>query len=234
MRVSFDHSELVADHITSFYFKPEREIHHTAGQFVELVIPHENPDKRGQKHWFSLSSSPTEELVAITTKFPAERMSTYKQTLMKLQPGDEVLMSDLMGDFVLPKDVEIPLVFIAGGIGVTPMRSMIKWLHDTQQHRTIHLLYGANSIEEVAFRDDYAAYGLPVTIFLSQPPSKWAGETGRITAQKTLELAPDVDGKLYFVSGPEAMVEALIKELAESGVDKHRLVGDYFPNYQEI
>lgn len=234
MRVTLDHTEPIAKNITSFYFKPERLIRWTAGQFIELTIPHQHPDKRGQKHWFTLSASPSEKMPAITTKFPEGQESTFKRALQGLQVGDELLMSDPMGDFVLPKDKSIPLVFIAGGIGVTPFRSIIKWLLDNQEQRTIHLLYAANTIEEVAFRDIFTAYGLPVTIILGQPPVDWKGEAGRLTADKILELAPNVDRKLYYISGPEPMVEALTADLKKSGVDGRRLVGDYFPNYEKV
>ncbi len=207
---------------------------YTAGQFIELTLPHDNPDKRGQKHWFTLSSSPSEELLSITTKFATDHISTFKQTLAALKPGQEVAMSDAMGDFVLPKDTSLPLVFIAGGIGVTPFHSMIQWLIDTQEHRTIQLLYAANVVEEVAFRDIFAKYGLPVTIILSKPPVNWKGQSGRLDAKKILELAPDVDRKLYYLSGPEPMVEALVEGMKDAGVDKKRLVGDYFPNYTGV
>lgn len=232
MLVTFDRSEPIADHIISFYFRPVTPLRYTAGQFIELALDHPQPNERGIKHWFTLSSSPSEPLLAITTKFPAQGpTSTFKQTLRNLKPGHEVIMSDPMGDFVLPKDETIPLVFIAGGIGVTPMRSMVKWLHDNHERRNLHLLYGANTLDEVAFRDLFAAYGLPVTLILNQPPADWPGETGQLTAAKILELAPDADKKLYFISGPEPMVEALVAGLAQAGVDTRRLVGDYFPNY---
>lgn len=233
MLATLDHTEPIAERIVSFYFQPERPIRYTAGQFIEMTLDIAEPDERGRRHWFTLSASPSEDLLAITTKFPPADapVSSFKQMLRNLKPGDQVTISDPMGDFVLPKDKTIPLVFIAGGIGVTPFRSIIKWLHDNQQQRSIQLLYAANTVEEVAFRDLFAAYGLPVTIILSQPPAGWEGESGRLTADKILELAPDIDKKLYFVSGPEPMVEGLIKGLEDAGVDKRRLVGDYFPNY---
>lgn len=234
MLVTLDHTEPVADHIISFHFKPERQINQTAGQFIELTIPHPDPDKRGIKHWFTLSSSPTEAMPTITTKFPAEGpVSSYKQALQALSPGDQVMMSDPMGDFVLPKDKSIPLVFIAGGIGVTPFRSILKSLIDSGEKRDITLLYAANALPEVAFQDLFKQYGLHPIIVLSKPDAGWKGETGQLSSQRILELAPDKPGQLYFISGPEPMVEALVKGLAAAGVDKRRLVGDYFPNYPD-
>lgn len=233
MRAKLDHTEPVAKNIISFYWKPERPLKWTAGQFIELILPVEKPDARGRKHWFTISASPSEEMPAITTKFPADdqQVSTFKQTLRQLKPGDEVLMSDPMGDFVLPKDKTTPLIFIAGGIGITPMRSMIKWLTDNHEQRPIKLLYAANSQEEVAFSDIFKTSGLPVTYILTQPSAGWTGETGRLTADKILQLAPDQPHQLYFISGPEPMVESLYKDLHAAGINKQRLVGDYFPNY---
>jgi ferredoxin-NADP reductase len=234
MRVVLDHVEDVARNIRTFWWKSEKPVRYTAGQFIELVIPHENPDKRGIKRCFTLSSSPTEDLLSNTTKHATEKSSSFKEALFDLKPGASVMMSEPMGDFVLPQDIGVPLVFVAGGIGVTPMRSMIKWLHDNEQHRTIHLLYAANQVEDVAFRDLFNDYGLPTDIILSDPPKGWQDPTGRLTAEKILELAPDVDRKLYYLSGPEQMVEALEKDLVEAGVDKRRIVGDFFPNYPGI
>ena len=234
MRVTLDHIEETARNIRTFWFKPERPVRYVAGQFIELTLPHDNPDKRGIRHWFTLSSSPSEELLSVTTRQADENGSSFKETLFGLPLGASVMMSEPMGDFVLPKDPSVPLVFVAGGIGITPMRSMIKWLHDNQEHRTIHLIYAASSIEEVAFRELFNTYGAPTDIVLSEAPKKWQGLTGRLDAGRILELAPNVDNKLYFLSGPEPMVEALTKGLHDAGVDKRHIVGDYFPNYTGI
>lgn len=234
MRVTLDHIEEVADHCFTFWFKSDQPVRYTAGQFIELILPHDNPDKRGIKRWFTLSSSPSEPLLSITTKRAPENGSSFKRTLFSLQPGSSVMMSEPMGDFVLPKDPRIPLVYIAGGIGVTPMRSMIKWLHDQQQTRSIHLLYAANSLEEVAFRDLFTNYGNKTDIILGNPPAAWQGYSGRLDAARILEIAPNTEGQLYFISGPEPMVEALTKDLRSAGIDKRRIVGDYFPNYKDV
>lgn len=234
MRVTLEHAEDIAKNIKMFWFKPERMLRYTAGQFIELTMPHENPDERGVKRWFTLSSSPSEELLAITTKHSAEKGSSFKDALFGMNPGDTAGMSEAMGDFVLPKDMLRPLVYVAGGIGITPIRSMIKWLHDNQEHRTIHLIYAANNIEDVAFRDLFNDYGAPTDIVLSSPPPKWEGHAGRLDAAAILNLAPDVDDKLYYLSGPEIMVESLEKDLLANGLPKDRIVGDFFLNYSAI
>src|SRR5690348_14324223 len=141
MNVVFDHSEPTAANIRTFWFKPERPVQYTAGQFTELYLPHDNADNRGQRRWFTVSSSPTDAMLSITTKYAGDQSSTFKKTLFSLKDGTPLKLADPMGDFVLPKDKTIPLVFVAGGIGVTPMHSMIKYLNDTHEKRTIHLIY---------------------------------------------------------------------------------------------
>lgn len=234
MRVRLDHTEEAAHNIVSFYFRPARTVRYTAGQFIELTVPHNPADNRGVRHWFTLSSSPTEELVSITTKFPVDKASTFKQRLKQLKPGDEILMSDPMGDFVLPKDKTTPIVFVAGGIGVTPMRSMAAWLADTGEQRPIKLIYAANNRSELAFGELFKAAGIDVEYVLAEPSKDWKGRSGRLSAADILEIAPDTDNQLYFVSGPEGMVEGLVRGLKDAGVKRSRIIGDYFPNYEKI
>lgn len=235
MKVTLDHVTNRSENINTFYFKSDKPSRHIAGQFVELTIPHDSPDKRGQKRWFTLTSSPTEELLSITTKYAAKDGSTFKQALSRLQPGAELQMSDSMGDFVLPKDKTTELIFVAGGIGVTPFRSMIKWLTDSGESRSVSLLYAANSPAEVLFQDDISAYNTRFVATVNIAPDEWQGEVGYLTAERIIDFAgSDLSNKLVFLSGPEPMIEALVAGLNKNGVDKKRLVTDYFPGYTEI
>lgn len=234
MQATFDHAEPQASNIVSFCFKPEKPVKQTAGQFIEMRLPHENRDKRGDKRWFTLSSAPTEELISITTKFAAENGSSFKQTLRSLKPGAELQISEPMGDFVLPKDPSIPLVFVAGGIGLTPFHSIIKWLADTGERRDIHMLYGVNNPDEIVFRDLFETYCTEFDIIVSKPSPGWKGLTGNLSAERILELIGNVDNKLIYLSGPEPMVEAFDKDLKKLGVNKKQLVTDFFPGYAEI
>src|SRR4051812_20265352 len=112
MNVTLERIEELRPHIRTYYFKAGQPVHYTAGQYIDLRVPHDNPDDRGESRQFTLSSSPTEQLLAITTKLAAGRSSTFKQALWALQPGAVLQMSEPIGDFVLPKDPSIPLIFI--------------------------------------------------------------------------------------------------------------------------
>lgn len=231
MNVTFDHIELIAENIHTFWFKPDRPTTYIAGQYIEMYLPHANPDDRGQKRWFTLSSSPTEELLAITTKHFGDPVSSFKRHLFGLKPGDCLQLSEPMGDFVLPKDSSIPLVFVVGGIGVTPVRSIVKWLLDIGEKRDIHLLYGAKTLKEVCFSDIFTEYSLTPDIILSDPGTSSNGRQGHITADAILEVTGNNPECLIYVSGPEPMTEKLEADLKAKNISGDRLVLDFFPGY---
>lgn len=230
MKAIFDHSEGIAGNIRTFFFKPVNPVHYTAGQFTELTLPHDNPDDRGIKRWFTLSSSPTEELLSITTKH-SEPSSSFKETLFALDPGTEVNLADPMGDFVLPKDAGIPLVFVAGGIGITPFHSMLSWLADQGEQRDITFLYSVRNENEIIFQDTLKRANQHATIFVQEPSAEWGGERGRVSAEKIVGLAKPSAKTLVYLSGPEPMTEALHDDLLKHGLKKSQLVTDYFPGY---
>ncbi len=234
MKVVLDHTRAEASNITTFYFKPEKPVRYTAGQFIELTVKHPRPDKRGIKHWFTLSSSPTDPLLTITTKFAGDKSSSFKRALFGLKPGTELLMSEPMGDFVLPKLIQTPLVFVAGGIGLTPFHSMLSWLVATGEQRPIKFLYGVRTEDEIIFQDTFAKAGVYPTVIVSEPSAAWGGERGRLSTDLILGLEKPTEDSLIYVSGPEPLVESLEKDLKKAGIKKNQLVLDFFPNYGGI
>ena len=209
--------------IVSYSFTPERPIRYIAGQFVEITIQHSDPDKRGVKRWFTLSSSPTEKYLTITTKLSVISPSSFKKNLMHLNIGDSVECSEAMGDFVLPKSDNIALIFVAGGIGITPYRSMIKWLVDSGQSRNIQIVYSAHSTAELTFKD-----------LLNQPFIELYPytEKEKLTAVKIDALCSGIKDKQIYIAGPEPMADALSKGFKDLGSSRHQIVTDYFPGYK--
>jgi len=234
MRATFQKREQLTETISTFWFKPERPLRYTAGQFTELTLKHAHPDDRGIKRWFTLSSSPTDDLVSITTKFAGDTSSSFKKTLFNLQPGTEVQLAEAMGDFVLPKLTQTPLIFVAGGIGLTPFHSMFEWLAATGETRDIRFLYAVNSEDDIIFQDTFDKVGIHATIIVSNPSEAWGGLRGRLDAQTILGLEKPTEDTLVFLSGPEPMIEALQADLQEQGVAKRQLVGDFFPGYTQL
>lgn len=210
--------------ITGFWFSKPAQLTFQAGQFLQWTLPHNKPDNRGIRRWFTISASPSETELLITTKF-SEKSSTFKQALQKVQPGDRLTATGLEGDFVLPIDVDRPLVFLAGGIGITPFRSMIKFLVDTKEARPITLLYAAKTPDEFVFKDLLAAaektIGLKVRYI-----------TGPLDEHAIRASVTDLTRPFFYVSGPEPMVEALGMVLKKAGVPEAHLKQDFFPGYE--
>lgn len=232
MNVTLDHVEQVAKNIHTFWFKPDEDVTFIAGQYIEMYLPHDNPDNRGQKRWFTLSSSPSEELLGITTKHYGDPISSFKQHLFDLQPGDKLTFSEPMGDFVLPKDTSIPLLFVVGGIGVTPVRSILAWLIHSGEKRSVKLIYGVRSLEDIAFKDIFDTFGITPQIVLSEPDARWDGDTGHITTDMIRNNAEP--NTLIYISGPEPLTEKLEAELKATGTPPSQLVLDFFPGYPII
>lgn len=233
MQAVLEKIEPVSTDVKTFWFRPEQKVLYTPGQFTEISLPHEHEDERGHSRWFTLSSSPTDGLLSITTKF-AHPGSSFKKTLKALRPGTNLHLAEPMGDFVLPKDVSIPLVFVAGGMGVTPFHSIVKWLADTKEKRDIEVILAARHLEDVLFEKLFHGYGAKVTIVLSEPDNDWQGEKGHLTAEIIERLIGSLKDKRLYVSGPEPMVESLDKQLKARGVKPRNLVLDFFPGYQPI
>ncbi len=234
MKATFEHSDDINHNVRTFWFHPSQPVQYTAGQFTQLYLPHDKPDDRGIKRYFTLSSSPSDELLSITTKFDDERVSSFKQTLAALKPGAEIEFDEPMGDFVLPKLVQTPLVFVAGGIGLTPLHSMCQWLIDTGEERNIRLFYGVDSEDDIIFHDVFDKADVRTTIVVNKPTPSWGGERGLVTANMIMGVDKPTDDTLFYLSGPEPMLEILKKDLIEHGIDHRHIVTDFFPGYTSL
>lgn len=224
--------------IGSFYFKPLGQYRFTAGQYADITVPHENPDSRGQTRTMTFSSSPEEKLLRITTRLGPDK-STYKQALLGLKPGDEVNLTDGMGDMVLPLDPAVPLVFVAGGVGIASYTGMLQWLLEHRDARDITLLYSVRDAGDIVFSKLINRYGgfHPLTSIIYAPaiesaPRTWKGKviSRRLTAAGVMEFVKP-EAQIY-LSGTEQMVEQLRHGLLDNHkIPQYRIAFDYFSGY---
>jgi ferredoxin-NADP reductase len=214
-------SRQIAHDIYEFIFVPDRPLAFEPGQYLEWTLGHKNADQRGNRRYFTIASAPTEPTVRLGVKTYTPS-STFKQALLALQPGQTLSVAQLAGEFTLPTDTHKKLVFIAGGIGITPFRSMVQHMLDSGTRRDAVLLYSTKTREEVAYRDIFDA-------------ARNVGLTTHYTSQLTPELItqniPDYKQRTFYISGPRGMVVTFERALRKLGVPHGQIKIDFFPGF---
>ncbi|MGA2967697.1 MAG: oxidoreductase [Candidatus Levyibacteriota bacterium] len=221
-----------------FGFQKPKGFNFIPGQYMEWTLPHSKPDSRGNRRYFSISSSPTENEITMTVKF-YDKASSYKKELLNLQSSKQIVAAQVAGDFVLPQNLKAPLVLIAGGVGIAPFRSMIQYIIDKGLTVDIVLIFTNRIKADILFSDVFKrAEGNGVkTIYnltdVQNIPQDWQGSTGYITAEKIKQLIPDFQNRFYYLSGPQLMVQNFEGELLKAGIAKKQIKTDFFPGYSE-
>jgi ferredoxin-NADP reductase len=216
-----------------FIFRAPQKFAFQAGQYLEWTLALDRPDNRGNRRYFTLASAPTENSVRLGVKF-YPRSSAFKQALGMMKPGSTIHAAQLAGDFTLPADPQTKIAFLAGGIGITPFRSMLQYLIDSRETRPIVVLYGVETQDDVAYRDVLAAakreLGIRTVLAVAQgaAPGQYPGY---IDARLVGLAIPDYLERTFYISGPQAMVKGLRKELLAMGVRRSKIKVDYFPGF---
>lgn len=216
----------VAPGVFDFAFASDAPMRFAPGQYLEWTLPHANADQRGNRRTFTVASSPTEPHVHLGVRVP-ERASTFKRALADLKPGDALAGSNLGGEFVLPRDTSKKLAFVAGGIGVTPFRSMAQSMLDRNERRDAVLFYACKTPADFAYADLFdraAAVGLRCVYLATE-------RDGFLAEDKVKAYAPDFLERRFYLSGPNAMVESYRRLLRGMGVAAADIRTDYFPGY---
>lgn len=233
LNVTLEKIEKHTDTIETFWFSPEVPVSFIAGQFTQLHLPHTNMDSRGDKRWFTISSSPTDSAISITTKFAA-KSSSFKRALRSLMPGSTLTIADPMGDFVLPKDHTIPLLFVAAGMGITPMHSMLSYMEKTGEKRSVHLVHSVSKRSDAIWDTLFASYNMAYSLFVTEEAHSNRSAGPSLNAKAIADWAKADKRQLLYISGPEIMVEKFVKELPILGINEIKLVTDYFPGYEAV
>lgn len=213
-----------AENVISFVFKPEMPFSWKPGQFLHYTLPHPNPDERDSERYFTIASAPYEQVVMITTRF-AKDGSSFKKALMSLKPGDTIDAVGPDGNFTTD-DPGQEMVFVAGGIGITPFRAiLLDFIHKNIPSKVI-LLY-ANR------KPDFIYQKFLDKLVKSNPNFKihYFVDPNRIDKNSVKKLVKNLKRKIFYVSGPGVMVESLSNLLKETGVAKEHIKKDFFPGY---
>ena len=235
VRLKFKSMTCETEQICNFTFTPDRKLHFRAGQYLEWTLPLKKPDRRGNRRYFTIASAPSDEEIHLGVRLDRAHASAFKQHLFEMKPGDSLVVSHLAGAFTLPKDLTQKMVWIAGGIGVTPFRSMIRELANTKQKIDAHLFYCANTENDFAYTNEFTQWGDQVGVSMryiaAKPTPAWKGVGGYITREMIEKEVPDFFSRVFYFSGPPMMVENYVKLVKSMGVSQKQIKTDYFPGF---
>ena len=201
-----------------------------AGQFLLVKLQ----DDLQLKKYLSISSSPTEKCYLEFTKKLSE--SDFSKALDHLKAGDQVMIQYPFGNFVLDESF-LKIAFLSGGIGITPIRSICKYVVDKNLGNDIVLVYANRSVRDIVFKDDFDALmksypALRVVHVLCETQTGFICRVGRINAEIIKNEIPDYSQRKFYLCGPPQMVEAMRLHLAEElGVLPGLIVMENFQGY---
>lgn len=229
--------EQVAGGTMAFHFDKPAGFEFRAGQAIDLTLlnPPET-DAEGNTRAFSIVSAPFDPELMIATRM---RDTAFKRVLRSIPLGTQVKIEGPSGSFTLHKNSAKPAVFLAGGIGITPFFSMIRQAdHDRLPHQ-LYLFYSNRSPDDGPFLDTLEEltksnpnFHLVLTMTeMSKSSKQWTGETSFINGGMLKKNLPDLQGPIYYIAGPPAMVTAMRQMLVQANVDEDDIRTEEFAGY---
>jgi ferredoxin-NADP reductase len=229
--------EEIAAGTMAFHLEKPEGFTFKAGQFADytLINPVET-DAEGNIRGFSLASAPYEEDLMFATRM---RDTAFKRVLRAMEVGTEIMLDAPYGSFTLHNNTRIPAVFLTGGIGITPVRSIVlQAAHDNLPHK-IFVVDSNRKPEDAVFLDElmeaqeknpnYTFVGTMTE--MEKSGRQWDGETGYITKAMLVKYIGNLTLPIYYIAGPPEMVTAMRKTLNESGVDDDNIRTEEFSGY---
>ncbi|MDB5162064.1 MAG: hypothetical protein JWM52_572 [Candidatus Saccharibacteria bacterium] len=214
-------------------FAPEVRTRFEPGQYIEITVPHKKKDGRGIRRSFSITAAPGDDDLKLGIKFYTPS-STFKQALTDLPVGSIISATGINGSFTMPRDTITPLLFIAGGIGITPFISHLRSLKKSKETRNIVLVYSVSNLEDLAYIDVIKASGIRV-IVVCKTTEKLDIENWTLVNEPYITVdilhknIPDIQSRLAFISGPPFMIDSAKKSLKR--LDVKHIKTDYFIGY---
>src|SRR3989344_2135330 len=236
-KIKFIRREEVADGTTAFHFEKPADFGFKAGQFVEMTLLNPSEvDAEGNNRAFSIASAPCEPELMVAMRM---RDTAFKRVLKTLPAGEEVQIEGPFGDFTLHNNASRPAVFLMGGIGITPVRSIVVQAAQEKSPHKIFLFYSNRHKKDVAFFDELEKLKtkninyvfVPTMTDVPESDTSWQGERGDINEPMLKKYLGDVQGNIYYSAGPPAMVAAMRKMLNGAGVDDDDIRTEEFSGY---
>ncbi len=229
--------EEVAEGTMSFYFDKPVGFQFKPGQYIDLtLVDPPDTDAEGNIRSLSLASAPAEKDLMVATRM---RDTAFKRVLKTIPLGSQLKIDGPLGSFTLHSTASRPAVFLAGGIGITPFRSMI--VNSTREGlaRRVALFYSNRRPEDSAFLQELQQIGsenknyqmICVMTKMERSTHHWHGETGYIDRAMLARFVPDVAAPIYYIAGPPAMVTAMKETLISAGANEDDIRSEDFAGY---
>ncbi|MBZ5537105.1 MAG: FAD-dependent oxidoreductase [Acidobacteriia bacterium] len=237
-RVKLVKREEVAEGTMAFFFEKPPGFQFKPGQYMDVILvnPPEKDDE-GIARSFSLASAPFEEELMFATRM---RDTAFKRVLKAMPPGTEVDLEGPYGSFVLHNNASRPALFLAGGIGITPFRSMVVQAAQTRLPHRMILVYCNRRPEDAAFLDEllklqslnenFTFVGLMTSMDRSH--RLWEGEKGHLSAEVLMKHSKHLSDPIYYIVGPPGMVGAAHTMLNEAGINDDDIRSEEFGGYE--
>ena len=205
------------------------------GQYFFVTLPDVGyQDDKGLRRHITIATSPSETgVLGFATRM---RDSAFKRSLAELPVGADVDVEPPKGSFGLPEDPSRPLVFVAGGIGITVFRSMLRHIQEQGLAYRVTLIYSNRDRESTAFLDELgelenANPNLRIVLTMTQDPG-WEGEARKIDSEFFRDhLGEELGESTFLVAGPPGMVDGMQQALAEAGVDEENVIAERYSGY---
>lgn len=224
--------EKITQTVMSLILEKPAGYNYLPGQFIVITIPVDDCDARCNKRNFSLVSSPTDEYLQIATR---RGVSRFKQTYENISPDTIVKISPPLGKFTLNEDSKIKAVMLSGGIGITPLHSLLKYATAKRLSKQITFIYSNSKKDDIPFKkdlDDYAKNNphLSLNYTITDDPS-YEGLKGRITDVMIKKIVPEFRSCEFYVCGPPSMVETFRGILKNMNIAPERIKFEQFTGY---
>lgn len=227
----------VAHGTMAFHFEKPAGFEFKPGQCVDVALLDAPPmDAEGAIRTFSIASAPYENDLVVATRM---RDTSFKRVFATLPIGTQLKLDGPSGSFTLHKNAAKPAVFLAGGIGITPFRSMVRQAAKDKLPHSLYLFYSNRRPEDAAFLDELQMLSqsapnfnfVPSMSEMQKSARPWSGERGFIDRAMLEKYCSSLDGPIFYVAGPPAMVTAMQQMLVQAGVDEDNIRSEEFGGY---
>lgn len=227
----------VAERTIAVHFEKPAGFEFKAGQYVDITLL--NPlqmDSQGAVRSFSIASAPYEDDLLVATRV---RESAFKRIFAALPPDSELKLEGPMGSFTLQKNPAKAAVFLAGGIGITPFRSIVRQATKEKLPHQLYLFYANRRPEDAPFLDELQYLSesnahfifVPSMTEMGKSKRNWTGERGFVDREILVKHFCDLNEPIYYVAGPPAMVAAMLEMLTKAGISEDDIRTEEFGGY---